>query len=77
VAYQIKKCCALHSIFLFDYTNNVFTLFEPELSIILGLELEVSLGMSTYRAHFGSSLANVQVTTVAALPDAIAVAAKY
>ena len=48
-----------------------------EKSIILGLNLEVCFGVSAYGAHFGSHLAKVQVTAVAALPDAIVVAAEH
>ena len=47
------------------------------LSIILGLNLEVCFGVSAYGAHFGSHLAKVQVTAVAALPDAIVVATEH
>ena len=47
------------------------------LSIVLWLELEVCLWMCTYRAHLGSHLAYVQVTTVAALPYAPLLTAEY
>lgn len=43
------------------------------LLIVLSLKLEVILWVSTYRAHLRSILAYVDVATVRALPDHIAV----
>lgn len=42
--------------------------------VVLGLELEVSLGMCAHGAELRSLLAEVQVTAVAALPYAVAIA---
>ena len=50
---------------------------HTELLIILGLHLEVCAGMSTNGALLGSGIANVQVTAVATLPDALIVAAEH
>ena len=50
---------------------------HTELLIILGLHLEVCAGMSTNGTLLGSGIANVQVTAVAALPDALIVAAEH
>ena len=47
------------------------------LLIVLLLNLEVCLRMSTYRAHLWSLLADVDVTTVRALPDHITVTREY
>ena len=43
------------------------------LSIVISLDLEVSLGMCANGAHTGSILANVDVSAVGALPYSIAV----
>ena len=47
---------------------------DPRGLIVLGLELEVSLRMITYGTYLGSLLAYADVATVAALPDAVALA---
>ena len=41
--------------------------------VVLGLHLEVSLGMIAYGTHLGSLLADDDVTAVAALPDHVVV----
>lgn len=46
----------------------------PQNLIIICRELEIALRMSANGADLGSVLANHEVTTVAALPDAVAFA---
>ena len=46
-------------------------------SIVLGLELEVSLRMVAHGAHLGSLFAHHDVAAVAALPDALVVAREH
>ena len=41
---------------------------------VLGLQLEIALGMSTYRTLLGGLLADNDMTTVTAYPDAFAIA---
>ena len=55
-------------------THQSHTILISYLLIVLGLELEVSLWVNTYGAYLRSLLAYVDVTTVRALPDHIAIA---
>ena len=46
----------------------------PKESIIVGDEFEEALGMVAYGAYLGSVLSHDDVSAVAALPDAVALA---
>ena len=57
-----------------DNASPTMSVVKNGKSIVLGLDLEVGLGMVAHGAHLGSLLANHHVAAVAALPNGVTVA---